>query len=246
MTWHELAGELAATARSVALAVGPLAVLFVGFQVWALRLPKAEVVRVLAGSLLAAVGLFLFLLGVAIGFLPFGRALGEALADLPGSWTIVSLGAVLGFVTSWGEPSIRVLATQVEDTSAGSIRSSIVLWTVCLGVAVAVGLGLARIIHRIDLLLIVVPGYLLVLAGMAFADRRFVGIAIDAGGVATGPLANTFLLALALGAAEALGPGDPMVHGLGLVALIALAPVASVTVLGVAVNVRTRKERVGR
>jgi hypothetical protein len=35
---------------------------------------------------------------------------------------------------------------------------------------------------------------------MRWSDRRFVSIAIDAGGVATGPLANTFLLPLALGA----------------------------------------------
>jgi hypothetical protein len=56
---------------------------------------------------------------------------------------------------------------------------------------------------------------------------------VDAGGVATGPLANSFLLALAFGASSAMGGQDPLIHGLGLVALIALAPVLSVTSLGV-------------
>jgi len=241
MTWSELLQEIASTAISVGLAVGPLALLFLVFQVFVLRLPVPEVARVLTGGLLATAGLFLFLLGVGIGFLPFGQVVGESVTELPQTWMVIPLGALLGFVTSWGEPSVRVLAGQVEDASAGSIRSSLVLWTVCGGVAVAVSVGMARIEHGTNLLWLVVPGYLLVMVMMAFADRRFLGIAIDAGGVATGPLANTFLLALALGAASALDPGDPLVSGLGLVALIALAPVLSVTVLGVVVRVMERK-----
>ena len=51
--------------------------------------------------------------------------------------------------------------------------------------------------------------------------------------MATGPLANSFLLALAFGASSAMGGQDPLVQGLGLVALIALAPLLSVMALGV-------------
>jgi hypothetical protein len=89
----------------------------------------------------------------------------------------------------------------------------------------------------------VVPGYALVIALMWFSDQEFLAIAIDAGGVATGPLANTFLLALALGLSSAMGQQDPMLHGLGLVALIALAPIVSVMALGFAVRIQEyRKE----
>ena len=66
-------------------------------------------------------------------------------------------------------------------------------------------------------------------------------VSFGAGGVATGPLANTFLLALALGAAAALGQ-DPLVQGLGLVSLIALAPIVSVMLLGLFVRPKVRKE----
>jgi hypothetical protein len=124
----------------------------------------------------------------------------------------------------------------VEEASAGSIRRSLVLWTVCLGVAVAVGLGMLRIGYGTPLLYLVAPGYGLVLALVRMSDRGFVSIAIDAGGVATGPLANSFLLALALGASEAAGHADPLVHGLGLVALIALAPVLALVSLGLVVR----------
>jgi hypothetical protein len=236
----ELIGD---TAVSVLLAVTPLALLFLVFQVMFLRLPIKEVSRILLGTLLAAAGLFLFLLGVSIAFLPFGRLIGEALAAMPQEWMVVAFGIVLGFVTSWGEPAVRVLADEVETASSGSIRGAMVLIAICAGVALSVGLGLLRIRYGIPLSYILVPGYLFVLAILWFSDNTFVGIAIDSGGVATGPLANSFLLALALGASSALPGNDPMVEGLGLVALIALAPIMSVMTLGVLIRLKERPRR---
>lgn len=89
-------------------------------------------------------------------------------------------------------------------------------------------------------------GYALVLVIIWFSDEEFLSIAIDAGGVATGPMANTFLLALALGISSSLGGQDPLIHGLGLVALIALAPIISVMVLGFAVAIKKRQAREGK
>lgn len=228
--------QLGSTAWSVILAVAPLAFLFLVFQVLFLRLPVLEVSRILTGTLVAAAGLFLFLMGVNIAFLPFGRLIGEALAALPHTWVAVSFGVVLGFMTTWGEPAVRILANEVEEASGGSIHRSMVLLAVCAGVAISVGLGLLRIDYGIPVLYILIPGYGLALAIMWFSDKAFVAIAADAGGVATGPLANSFLLALALGAASATEGQDPLVQGLGLVALIALAPVLSVMALGLLIR----------
>lgn len=236
------AGELGDLSWSVAVAVLPLAGLFLVFQSLFLKLPRREVSRILTGTIIASAGLFLFLMGVGIGFLPFGRAIGESVGALPQKWLLVPFGLVLGFVTTWGEPSVRILADQVDGASTGSIPRSVVLWTICLGVALAVAIGLLRIGYGIPLLYLVVPGYGLVIAILAWSEPRFVGIAIDAGGVATGPLANTFLLALAFGASAAAGNRDPLVQGLGLVALISLAPVISVMTLGLAVRWKERRK----
>jgi hypothetical protein len=236
--WDVIAG----TAWSVALAVLPLAALFVAFQLLFLRLPKREVSRVLTGALVASAGLFLFLLGVTVGFLTFGRAIGEALGTLSARWPLVPFGIVLGFVTTWGEPAVRVLADQVEEASTGSIRRTVVVSTIAVGVAVAVAVGLLRIAYGFPLVWLLVPGYGLVIVLMRFSDKGFVSIAVDAGGVATGPLANTFLLALALGTSAAIGGQNPLVHGLGLVALIALAPMVSVMLLGLLVRRTAPKE----
>lgn len=231
MTGSPVVDELLATARSVAIAVLPLVGFFVAFQVLFLKLPRREVSRVLTGTAIASAGLFLFLLGVSVGFLPFGRAVGESIGSYSYKWLLVPFGLALGFVTTWGEPAVRILADQVEEASAGSIRRSAVVYTVCIGVALAVGAGLLRIAYGLPLMWLLGPGYGLAIVILWLSDKNFVSIAIDAGGVATGPLANSFLLALAFGVAAAMGR-DPLVQGLGLVALIALAPVLSVMTLG--------------
>ncbi|MFG1347743.1 DUF1538 domain-containing protein [Xanthobacter autotrophicus DSM 431] len=232
--------EIESTALSVAIAVVPLAVLFLLFQVFLLRLPLQQVADILKGSAIAAAGLFLFLLGVGIGFLPFGRAVGEALGGLEETWLFVLAGMLLGLFTAWGEPAVRILSDQVEEASSGSIRGVLVLYAVAIGVAVWVGLGMLRIAYGIPLLYLLVPGYLLVIALMWFSDRDFVMIAVDAGGVATGPLANSFLLVLALGASATMGDQDPILHGFGFVALIAIAPITSVMALGCLVRLKGR------
>jgi hypothetical protein len=232
--------EFQSTLLSVVAAIAPLVLLFLLFQALMLRLPRHYVLSILKGSLIAAAGLLLFLQGVQISFLPFGRAIGEALGTLPYRWLLLPFGVLLGFFTTWGEPSVRILADQVEQASSGSIRQSMVIFAICTGVALIVGLGMLRIGYDIPLLYILVPGYALVLLMIWFSDEEFLSIAIDAGGVATGPMANTFLLALALGISSAIGGQELIIQGLGLVALIALAPIISVMAFGYIISIKKR------
>jgi hypothetical protein len=231
-----LLDEFRVVAASVAEAVLPLAALFLVFQALLLKLPRKSVVDIMIGTLMAAAGLFLFLVGVEVGFMPIGHAIGEALGTLPHKWLLALIGLFLGFVTTWSEPAVRIFAEQVEEASTGSISASTVLYTVSVGVALSVALGLLRIAYGVPLLYLLAPGYALVIIIMWLCERDFVAIAVDAGGVATGPMANTFLLALALGAAASANGRDMLVEGLGLVSLIALAPMISVMTLGLLIR----------
>jgi hypothetical protein len=238
-----VAGEIASTAWSVTIAVVPLTLLFLAFQFFFLRMPRKHVADVLKGTAIAAVGLFLFLLGISIAFLPFGRAMGELLGGMTPTWPLVLIGMALGWCTAWGEPSVRILADQAEEASNGSIRKSMVLYAICIGVALCVAVGILRIVYEIPLLHVLVPGYAVVIGLMwVIDDKSFLAIAVDAGGVATGPLANSFLLAFALGVSASRGDQDAIVHGFGLVALIALAPIISVMTLGLLVRLKSGKE----
>jgi hypothetical protein len=230
------------TALEVLRALAPLVVLFVIFQLRVLKLPKGYVLNLIKGVAIALAGLVIFLQGVRVGFLPAGEALGKVLGVMKASQLLVPLGFSLGFLTTWGEPAVRVLSDQIEEASAGSLRKNIVLITIALGVASFVALGMVKLIHGFPLTYVIIPGYALAIGLMWISDKVFLSIAFDAGGVATGPLAVTFLLAVAVGIASSMEGRDPIADGFGLIALIALAPILSVMILGLVYRTKLREK----
>jgi hypothetical protein len=233
-------GGFSDIALDVVQAIVPLIFLFILFQFLFLKMPRSYVLNLLKGTAIAVVGLILFLQGVRIGFLPVGTALGETLGGFTAKWVLVPVGFALGFLATFGEPAVRILTSQVEQASSGYLRKNLVLYTISLGVACLVAVGMAKIIYGIPLLYIIVPGYVIALTMMWFCHKTFVSIAFDAGGVATGPMAVTFLLAIAVGAASTLEGRDPVLDGFGLIALIALAPIISVMFLGLLFRFKER------
>ena len=175
----------------------------------------------------------LFLQGVNVAFLPAGREIGEAITAFGHLWLLIPLGFLLGFVATYAEPAVRVLGYQVAESSSGYIKESLIVYTLSFAVAISVSLGMARLVYGIPLLYILIPGYSLVIILLFLTDPEFAGIAFDSGGVATGPMAVTFLLSLAVGVAAGIEGRNPVIDGFGLIALIALAPILSVLALGI-------------
>ncbi|HBK02541.1 MAG TPA: DUF1538 domain-containing protein, partial [Clostridiales bacterium] len=63
--------------------------------------------------------------------------------------------------------------------------------------------------------------------------------AFDSGGVASGPMATTFMLPLAIGAATTLtGAESVLSSAYGLVAFIALTPLVTIQILGAFVKIK--------
>lgn len=210
----------------------PLVFLFLLAQWLFIKLPRDYVANVLKGLAISFVGIVIFLYGVNLGFLPMGKVLGESLAAIEHRWLLIPFGFAMGFLAAFSEPAVRVLSNQVEESSVGYIREKLVLYTISVGVAFFVALGMTRIVYGIPLLYIIIPGYALALILMWFCDSSFVAIAFDSGGVATGPMAVTFLMAMAVGIATGMEGRDPVIDGFGLVALIALAPIISLMFIG--------------
>lgn len=216
----------------VALALIPLVITFLILQFWLLKLSKQKVLNIFKGLVLTFIGLALFLQGVYIGFLPVGNAMGVALGSLSHKWLLIPLGFILGFVTTFAEPSVRVFNYEVEKASGGYLPQQILLYTLSLGVAISVALSMGRIIFGFPLWYFVIPGYLIIFILVRYSTHSFVAIAFDSGGVATGPMTVTFILAMALGVASAIEGRNPLIEGFGMVALVALSLVLSVLILG--------------
>lgn len=211
----------------------PLVVFFLIFQVISLKLPREYIINLLKGLIITSIGMVLFFQGVKIAFLPVGQKIGEYFGSLDQLWILLPFGFLLGFLTTYAEPAVRVLCYQVEKTSSGYIRGTLILYALSFGVALSVMLGMARIIYAVPFLPLIIGGYTIALILMYFTDPDFVAIAFDSGGVATGPMAVTFLLAFTVGVADVLGGRDPLLDGFGMVAFIALTPILTVMTLGI-------------
>ncbi len=215
----------------VLTAVLPVVGMFLLF-VLVYKLPKNLLLNLLKGVLFAFAGLALFLQGVKIGFMPVGTEMGAIMGAMVDRWILIPIGFVLGFVATLAEPAVRILARQVEDSSSGSIKSSVILYTLCLAVGIFIALAMTRIVYGIPFYYIIIPGYMLAIILMIFSKPSFTAIAFDSGGVATGPMTVTFIMALAIGAADTMEGRDAVIDGFGLIALVALAPIIMVMLLG--------------
>lgn len=222
--------------KEVALALSPLLIMVIFFQIFILRLPIGQFLDIIKGFFLTFLGIALFLQGVYIGFIPIGQKMGMILGGLTNNWVLIPIGLILGFVAILAEPAVHVLNLQVEKVSGGYIPRKLMLYCLAIGVAFSVALAMARILYGIPLAYILIPGYLLAFLMMRYTSEIFISIAFDSGGVATGPMTVSFILAMAIGVATAIEGRNPIVEGFGMIALVAFAPIISVLTLGFIFN----------
>lgn len=215
----------------VLLAIVPVAVVFIIFQLISKRYRKQQILRMIVGFLYTYLGLVLFLTGVNVGFVPVGDYLGSYVAASTLKWLLVPIGMIIGYFIVSAEPAVHVLNKQVEDVSGGTIPASAMKFSLSIGVAVAVGLSMVRVLTGISIYWLIVPGYVIALGLSFFVPRIFTGIAFDSGGVASGPMTSTFLLPLAIGACEGAG-GNILTDAFGVVAMVAMAPLITVQIMG--------------
>ena len=102
-----------------------------------------------------------------------------------------------------------------------------------VGVGLAVLLSVVRVlVPWLQLSHYLVPGYLIILALSYKVPKLFVGIAFDAGGVASGPMTATFILAFIQGVAEITPDANVLLEGFGMIAMVAMMPIISLQLLG--------------
>ena len=171
-----------------------------------------------------------------------GREIGEFFGNSDRKILLIPIGFVLGFLSTLAEPVVRVLCYQIETSSNGYIRSNLMLYTLSSAVALFVAITMAKIVYGIPFLYIIVPGYLFVLILLWVSDTDFIGIAFDSGGVAAGSMAVTFLTSVTVGAVSVQEGGNAVVHGFGLAAMIALAPIIFVMLLGIYIKYSRGRE----
>lgn len=237
--------ELPAILKEVSLALLPLILMFAVFQITLLKMPRAQIKRMVVGIIYSFVGLTLFLNGVNGGFMPAGEMLGKILGSRAamggGLWIFVLIftGVIFGAIVVSAEPAVWVLTEQVEEASGGNIKRKIMLVALSLGVALSIGLSMLRVFYGFSLWYILLPGYALALILTFFCPPLFTGIAFDSGGVASGPMTSTFILSFTLGAAGASG-SNSLTDAFGVIALVAMTPLIAIQILGIIYSTKKR------
>ena len=221
----------------VLVALAPIIVFAVLFQLLSRAFNKAQLIRMGVGIAYVLIGLAVFLTGANVGFVPTGTTIGTSLAGIGGGWVLVPVSMLLGYFIVKAEPSVYVLNKLVETMTAGAISGKTTGLGLSIGVSAALGLAAIRIITGINILWILIPGYVIALTLSFFVPKIFVGISFDSGGVASGTMMSAFVLPLCMGACNALG-GNVMTDAFGCVAFVAMAPIITIQLSGFAYKVK--------
>ncbi len=223
--------------EEVAVALLPIAGIFLAFQILTRRFRGNQLLRIVAGLIYTYLGLVFFLCGVNVGFMPAGQTIGATVATSKENWLLVPIGMLIGYFIVRAEPAVAVLTKQVEEVSNGSISHKSMGHALSIGVCVSVGLAMIRVLTGLNIFYLLIPGYAISLGLAFFVPSIFTGIAFDSGGVASGPMTATFLLPFAMGACSAVG-GNIMTDAFGVVAMVAMTPLVTIQVMGLSSQVR--------
>lgn len=228
--------------REAFISLLPLLIIYIFMQWLMFKLDKRENRKILTGFGFAFVGLVIFLLGVNAGFMQVGTLIGEGMAMMDNKIWIVLLAFVIGVVTILAEPAVYVLTKQIEEVTSGYVKKKAVSIALAAGVGLAISLSILRvIIPELKLWHILLPGYILALGLMYFTPKLFIGIAFDAGGVATGPMTATFILAFVQGSANITESANLLIEGFGMISIVAMTPIIALQILGIVFKMKTKQ-----
>ncbi len=240
--WSVYASKMLHIAWESFLTLLPIILAYAIFQIFVFKHRKRRVIDIIRGLVLTYAGLVVFLLGVNGGFMAVGSQLGIQLAAMDSRVPVLFVALLLGLTTVLAEPAVHVLTHQVESVTGGSVKRKLVLIFLSVAVGLSIFMSALRIlVPGIQLWMYVIPGFTLAAALAYFVPDLFVGMAYDAGGVASGPMTATFSLAFVQGIASHIPTADVVADGFGMIAIVAMMPILAVELLGAIYQAKTRK-----
>lgn len=202
------------------------------------------------GLVLSVIGMCVFNIGLTYGLGAIGAQTG---AVLPAAFMEINLSEIspiysavlgltlvilfawfMGFGATLAEPALNALGLTVQTLTNGAFRKSMLMYSVAIGVACGIALGMAKILFEIDLAMLLIPLYLIALVLTFFSTEEFVNVAWDSAGVTTGPVTVPLVLAMGLG----LGNAVSAVEGFGILSMASIGPIIAVLSMGLFIRFR--------
>ena len=179
------------------------------------------------GAVFLVVGMGLFTLGSSLSMTQIGSHIGACLTKSRKIWLILSVSFLLGAAVTVSEPDLKVLAASVP-----AVDTTVLILVVSVGVGFFLLVSMVRILRAISLKWLLAGCYTAVFVLALLADRDFLAVAFDSGGVTTGPMTVPFIMALGVGVASIRSDVRAHEDSFGLVGLCSVGPIFAVLILG--------------
>ena len=233
-------------------AILPLVIflMFVLFIVLKSSLPNRLIT--IYGLVLSIIGMCIFNVGLTYGLGAIGTQTGSILpaafmnipisdvspiySEIVGFIIVIVFAFLLGFGATLAEPALNALGITVQNLTNGAFKKSMLMYSVSIGVATGISLGIAKLIFSIDLSTLLLPLYAIGLILTFFSSEEFVNVGWDSAGVTTGPVTVPLVLAMGLG----LGNAVSAIEGFGILSLASICPIIAVLTMGIIIQIKNK------
>ena len=157
----------------------PIIIVVALFQGAVIRSVPDNLLSIVIGLTIVAVGLALFIRGLELGIFPIGEGLAVDFARKGSVFWLLTFAFTIGFSTTVAEPAFIAIAAKAAAISHGLIDAFWLRMTVGPSVGFAIALGVLRILLGHPISYYIIIGYILVVAITFFAPPKIIGLAYD-------------------------------------------------------------------
>ena len=211
----------------------PIILVVAFFQIFIVQAMPDNLISIIIGLTIVAIGLALFIRGLELGIFPVGENLATDFAKKGSLFWLLLFAFTIGFATTVAEPALIAIANKAAFISDGKIDAFFLRMTVAFSVGFAIALGTFRILVGHPIQYYIISGYILVVAMTFFAPKEIIGLAYDSGGVTTSTVTVPLVAALGIGLASSIKGRNPAIDGFGLIAFASLMPMIFVQGYGI-------------
>jgi hypothetical protein len=215
------------------LDLAPILAVVLVFQVLIIRQPITDVGSLIVGTLFVILGLTLFIQGLEQSLFPVGESMAFAFARKGSLFWLLAFAFCLGFGAAIAEPGLASVAekaaaiashnNRIEQTEAATASYALGLRiAVATAIGFAILVGVLRILRGWPVYYPVLFGYASIAIMTPFAPPEIVGMAYDAGGIATSSITVPLVIILGVGLATAIKGRNQLTDGFGLVVFATL------------------------
>ena len=211
----------------------PIVVVVLVFQLLVFRSMPDGPLELVAGLLIVAAGIALFLYGLDLSIFPVGKNLANQFVRSGALGLLLPFGFAIGFAASVAEPAVIAVAEQAQLVSAGRINALVLRFVIAVSVGLVLILGVLRVLRGWAVYKLLIAGYAIALGLTYIAPPEIIGLAYDSGGVTTNIVSVPLIAAIGLGLANSIRGRSVLADGFGLVALCVMVPMIGVQLYGI-------------